>query len=410
MILLLIVMMGQFTFLAFENESPRVVNALFNYKIEARHVLGRWNESGLGDERFNFPSHVFVYEDVMLISDTENGRVVVVNRTTWNTMKTITPHQVGENNSEPGKHRIYQTVLTNDGFYYSLIENGSIIQYLENGTILNLMPVPADPTFRSPELMGLCVDNTLTKSRILVKSISSVEIYEYETVIHSLVDSGTRNADPWIKIYHSRRLSSYMSCAYDADGHPLLLEQSLNETTGEDETMILGLGQINDDNYTITKRTPLPRPSPVPADFVRAWVNFSDGMWFSSFDVDPDGGKNVITDRVGNYAGKLSQISGLGLVPGASSLWHDAKENIVIAVFSSRHVIIGMQLFNIVPETVSTIPSDDADKSTWQQYPWWFPFGENHSLVTALIPVIGITIFLTGVMVMTWMLRKRQSR
>ncbi len=144
------------------------IKADFNYSLESRFVHGEYNNNGTNKDLLNHPSDIFLGNTNLIISDTDNNRIVVLNRTNWDLLNIIYPYSKDINNNLVNVSSIYQTVETNDGTFYSLCNNLSIIEFKNDGLIFNKIDLPQIKYVNLPEYYSIGIDNSNFHSQLRV--------------------------------------------------------------------------------------------------------------------------------------------------------------------------------------------------------------------------------------------------
>ena len=83
------------------------IKADFNYSLESRFVHGEYNNNGTNKDLLNHPSDIFLGNTDLIISDTDNNRIVVLNRTNWDLLNIIYPYSKDINNNLVNVSSIY---------------------------------------------------------------------------------------------------------------------------------------------------------------------------------------------------------------------------------------------------------------------------------------------------------------
>ena len=81
-------------------------------------MFGKRNSSGSTENLLNHPNDVFLTNNSIIISDTDNARILILNRMNWTLQKTIYPFYMDNNLNKHNISSVYNTVMDNNGWYY----------------------------------------------------------------------------------------------------------------------------------------------------------------------------------------------------------------------------------------------------------------------------------------------------
>ena len=123
-------------------QSNELVSANFNYKFEQKYLFGKWDINGTSIELLNHPDDVFLGNNNVIISDSGNSRIVVLNRLNWQLSQIIYPYINEGKNMIRNVTSIYQTIQDNNGNFYSIVDNMSLIKYHSNGQVISQTYLP----------------------------------------------------------------------------------------------------------------------------------------------------------------------------------------------------------------------------------------------------------------------------
>ncbi len=330
---------------------PIKVSANVNYILRSEDILGVKGVSGNSTEEFSNPNHIFIFNNDLIISDTDNFRIKIINLSNLSLKRIIIPSlKINDSYSTTG-FKIFQTVESRHGDFISLIDNSSIIKYGQDGNVTKKFFIPFDKYFSNPDtpidlsyFSSIGIDNSINEPLLLLKTYSSA--LTYRTAIYSL---NITNLDNLSLLKVSSQDSAFSNIQLDFQYFnltPVYPEYNPN-------SQIVTLIQfVMEDNHYV---------SSIFDSFnftwnyyqTKSWTRSGVGYWFAS-------NNNLIFDNNFKYSGDLNELNVIGTIKTAvSSLFYDSNTDKVWIADKNDNLVIGISILSINPENSTNTSSDN---------------------------------------------------
>ncbi len=338
-------------------------NADFNYNFQINRMIGTWNHEGQNSTELNNPMDIFANQSVFVISDLNNGRILLVNKANWNVEQIIYPYTLNPNGTKHFVKNIYQTIITPTNNYFSVIENATIIEYNGTGQIFNMLKLYNAFANNSLQI-DLGIDITTNPFQILLKyPVANMTNDFCEGTFLFLLNQTSfniNNSKLLLKTSLGARIEIGEQIKFSYyENHPLLTASRWYGITN-DTIVLLEFGQVTNTTYNVTRVTAIPILGGSTNDFSSlvytgiAWVNFTLGFWIAdTFDFSSC--SNWIYSSNYKFAGTFCSLLGYNSTFNTvSSIWYDPNTNLVIVASPSNNVVVGLQ-FESVTHSVTTL-------------------------------------------------------
>ena len=236
-------------------------NADFNYNRQPNRIIGMWNHEGDNLTNLNNPMDVFSNQSSFIISDTINGRIIIVYKENWSIEQIIYPFTLNINKTKHFVSNIFQTVEAQNNNYFSIIENSTIVEYNNSGQIFKSL-VLYNNFENSSLFIDLGIDVTTNPFQILFKyPMVNTSTGRTEGIFLFLLNQTSFNVDNSQLLLKTPlgskiELGELIKFSYN-EGHPLLPISSwggINNAT----IVLLEFGKNADGSYNITSTIPIP--------------------------------------------------------------------------------------------------------------------------------------------------------
>ena len=325
------------------------------------------------------PNDVFLTNNSIIISDTDNARILMLNRLNWSFQKTIYPFFEFNNSNKKNVSYIFNTVEDNNGWFYSIVDNISLVKYNSTGLIVKTLDLPKLNLFDSAKFFDLAIDNTLAHSQILLKYlINDTLIKSGIYTIDDDLDSNSLNL-----IYSSIFIDESNTFSYQ-HSVPFITEWNENDTI-----KFIKFGFNESSEYTKLNEFYL-KYNGFPFSFSQLINSFANFTSVYIFNLGLFNTSTITTNNL-SYAGTFSNINQMGkFIP--TKFAYDSNSDLVIMVSSTSDILIGINFFSIQKDNITTSFSLNTQVNPFFYYLLYF-IPSFIILVIVVVIIFGLIFF-----------------